>query len=156
MDCVVQHSATRDRRSPPSAGSLPVLLLVAALVASCGPSHRPDLAAWRVAWAAERADLPTADDLEGPDARTVCERLLVSSRTAPKRLLPSPDKALDRAVEQWIDRTGGLAFDCPGAEGDAAAVRSAMQELDEIAAEIEAALRVMGREDGARGMPAGR
>lgn len=153
MDCEVQDSVTRSPRSVRFAGSLCVALLVAGLAASCGPSDRPDPATWRDAWAAERATLPTERDLAGPNARGVCDRLLVSSRTARRRLLPSPDEALDRAVDDWIERVGGLAFDCPGAQGDAGAVHATIHEIDEIAAEVEAALRVMEGSPSARRPP---
>lgn len=147
MERARRHPAHRDGRvavrpGPRELAPLVLAAWLAALAFGCGPAPRPASDAWAKAWAEERASWPGAEELTGPGAQGACERMLVSTRAARGRLLPAPDEVLDRAAEAWIERAGGLAFDCPGAQGDDEAVRAALREMDELAAQIQAALGV--------------
>lgn len=110
--------------------------LVAAAVAGCGDDDRPSDAEWSVEWENEQALVPSADELLD-DGRALCDELVGDYREAMSRLTPTPTESLDDAVEAWVEDAESLVFECPD---DAGEVERRLDDLDVLAAEIDAGL----------------
>lgn len=125
-----------DGRSGRVRNASAIVALASALVA-CGGGDRPATDEWTAAWQRTLAIVPTADEV-GDEGRDLCDQRLGDLRVALDELTPTPDPALDAAVESWSDAALGFVFDCPtsGAE-----VRDRLDELGTLGAEIDAGLR---------------
>lgn len=61
--------------------------------------------------------------------RDACESALATLRADREKLFPTPDKALDIAVTEWIDKAEQLTFDCDEAVyGDEVADLTSVEE----------------------------
>jgi len=121
--------------------SIVITLLLLAANVTCSVRSRPSLESWSQIWKATRARIPARSDFErADDARVLCNRMLVTSKEARSALIPTPDASLDTAVQAWMERVGGLAFDCPSARGETEPFDAAMREIAILDAEIEAGL----------------
>ncbi len=114
------------------------MLVVVVLVAACGSDNpRPSDESWRAVWEGQQALVPTADEViaEGAD---LCGELVGVFRSSRDDLFPTPNDALDAAVETWIADVEGMVFDC---SNDRAILDDQLAELDVLVAEIDAGLR---------------
>jgi hypothetical protein len=84
--------------------------------------------------------LPGVRELEGEEARAACESLLGDLHSARLELLPTPVPLLDQTVQDWVHAAEKLAFECPGARGHEESLLAAIEKLELLAAEIDAAL----------------
>lgn len=113
--------------------------VVATSLASCGPGERPSLAEWEATWEEVQATIPAASSLEDPPATDVCEAVLGELRTQRPRLVPAPDDLVASASTAWIAYAEHVFFGCFG-EGTPEDVAEAYENLDRLAAEVEASL----------------
>jgi hypothetical protein len=114
---------------------LAALALASALVVSCA-NDRPTDAAWQMTWQRERTVVPDAAAfLAG--GRQLCDGLVAELKSTRDELDPTPTEALDDAVDAWVSHAETLAFECTQ---DTDLVASRMNQLDVLAAEIDAGL----------------
>lgn len=107
----------------------------------CGGPARPELRAWRASWEQVRALVPSEREFGSGDAKPRCTALLAGIHEGYAALLPTPDQGLDAAVDAWLQRAEGLAFECPADPAQREALQTAFSELAVLEAEIEAGLR---------------
>jgi hypothetical protein len=111
-------------------------LSVLALIVGCGGDDRPSDADWATEWEREQALVPTSAELvEG--GRTLCDELVGEYRASMTRLTPTPSETLDDAVGAWVDHAESTVFECPQ---DPAMIDQRLDELDVLAAEVDAGL----------------
>ncbi len=113
-----------------------VAVCTVAVAAACGGDDRPSDAEWAGEWASEQAIVPSQDELL-TGGRPLCDELVGEYREAMSRLTPTPSKALDDSVEEWVEEAESLVFECPT---DPAEVESRLDALDVLSAEIDAGL----------------
>ena len=127
---------TRSKQSTIIAGSL-VLMLMAS---GCADSHRPPIEVWEPDWSEATAALPTLAELGSPPSAEVCGDSLGSLRVARGGLIPTPDLALDGAVQAWFDVAQDAMFECPPSNVELPTMTAAYSELAKLEAEVDAAL----------------
>jgi hypothetical protein len=111
---------------------------------ACGGPARPELPAWRATWAQVRALVPDERDFGSGDPQPLCTALLAAIREDYAALVPAPDPSLDAAVEAWLERAEGLAFECPTGPDQRETRQAAFTDLAVLEAEIEAGLNEAG------------
>ena len=119
-------------------------LALCCAVVGCGGPARPELPEWRNRWERVRALVPSEDAFGSGDAESRCTALLAGIRESHAALLPTPDRALDVAVDAWLGRAEGLAFECPAGAEQRELRRTAFSELAVLEAEIDAGLHRAG------------
>jgi hypothetical protein len=122
-------------RGPRSGVTRVVAFTLVAVVTGCSGDDRPGPEAWTDRWEAARELVPAADALHTNGG--TCDRLLGDFRTVLPTLTPTPDDALDGAVDAWVREAESLALDCPT---DRAEIDDRLTELEILADEIDAGL----------------
>ncbi len=112
------------------------LIGLGALLTACSEENRPSDAEWRVVWEERRAEFPDAAAIleEGGE---LCDELVGRLRGDLPELVPTPDEALDAAVEDWIAHAETIAFECPD---DPSELADRFETLDLLSAEVDAGL----------------
>ncbi len=108
------------------------------MVAGCGGDDRPSDAVWRAAWEERRAQVPDADEILRGGSE-LCDELVGRFRSDLSELLPTPDQALDAAVDDWIAHAETIVFDC---SKDPDELADQFDTLDLLAAEVDAGLLI--------------
>ncbi len=117
---------------------LPLLAAVTLVAAGCG-NGRPAVADWQGEWQRVVQAIPTRSAfVAGPD-EDLCADALVIVRGANDDLLPTPDQALDGAVEGWLAQARETFLECPP-RGAAEGFDAAYDRLDALRAEVDAGL----------------
>lgn len=114
-----------------------LLTALLALAAACAES-RPTFDVWKSDWERVSTGIPTRADLESDSSRSTCEEALALVQTSRTTLLPTPDKAIDDTVSDWLGLARGTYFDCPPPEG----FDDAYATLDRLAAEIAVVISI--------------
>lgn len=123
-----------------AAAAIAVTLLASGGTA-CSDTDQPEAATWAAAWADAQDLVPARDSWDaGAPGTEECEAVLVSLRDAKSDLFPAPDDTLATTAEQWFETADGGFFECFGDGDRAAEVDRVYGELDELAAEVDAAL----------------
>jgi hypothetical protein len=78
---------------------------------------------------------------EGPDT-AACETTLAYLRSNRAELLPSPDLAIDDAVNSWFEIAEDAFFECPPESAQMGSFSDAYTELGVLEAEIEVVLQL--------------
>ncbi len=117
-------------------GALACLLLV-----GCG-SDRPAPEDWRAGWEAVTSAIPDEETVSETLAVAVCEQTLAHLRANRTDLLPSPDMAIDDAVNSWFEIAEDAFFECPPANEEISSFAEAYAELMIFEAEIELVLEL--------------
>lgn len=104
---------------------------------ACGGDDRPTVADWQAEWLIDRSLVPTEDQVVS-GGKELCDELVGEFRDEFGGLTPSPVESLDATVEDWVQLTESLVFDCPhDDESDLAHRYAEIQILnDEIVAGI--------------------
>ncbi len=121
-----------------------VILLAAAvliLVAQSGPG-RPIASDWASTWDRAVTAMPTSEDLGDPPDRNLCSHALGELRSIRPDLIPTPDPALDAAVDEWMRVAEDALFECPPASGELPSLASAFDELVRLQAAIDVVLDI--------------
>ncbi len=122
--------------------SLSVALVLTALTTvACGNLSRPSVTDWEPAWEAAVAGVPSQTALGNPPSRQLCDDAVAFLRASEEGLVPTPDRAIDATVEEWLDVAKDAFFECPPASSrmpDFAAVYSELARLEaEVAVVLE-------------------
>ena len=118
-----------------SAGLLAVALCV--VVAACGGGNdRPTDEAWRETWEQKRREIPSVEAFLAGGTE-LCDALVGELRVSLPDLKPTPDEALDDAVQAWVNHAQTIAFECPH---DPSQLAEALALLAILEAEIDAGL----------------
>jgi hypothetical protein len=136
-------SATIEQRTHLLSGALSfsVVLLLVLLAGIACDTQRPRPDQWSRTWAG-RPVLPNAVQLDGQQARSLCEQLLIDARGAREKLLPTPDPQIDETVEAWILRVENLAYECAASPIEPPELRRKREAIQILEAEVEAAMKV--------------
>jgi len=65
-----------------------------------------------------------------------CESLLGAAREARSVVIPTPDSILDDPVQDWIEETESLGFDCPRARGNPEGHTNGVRKIRSLEAQI--------------------
>lgn len=119
-----------------------VVPLLCLMLVACG-GDRPAASEWRATWEAVTAGIPELSIVteDGPDA-AVCETTLAYLRSNRAELLPSPDLAIDDAVNSWFEIAEDAFFECPPESAQMSSFSDAYAELGVLEAEIEIVLQL--------------
>lgn len=122
--------------------------MVTALVAgACGSLSRPSVADWEPVWAAALTGIPSSTALGDPPSRQLCDDAVAFLRSIEDDLSPTPDRAIDATVEEWLDVAKDAFFECPPSSREVPDLATAYRELDRLEAEVAVVLD-MDRSDG--------
>lgn len=122
--------------------SMVLLALVPLVLAGCDAAgNRPDESEWRTVWDQVRADIPDRSELDVADPLPVCQQTLGALRGHQPLLAPSPARAVDAAVEGWMEVADETFFECPPRSGELQGFDEAYQEMARFEREIETGLR---------------
>jgi hypothetical protein len=113
-----------------------VVVAIVAL-ASQGDS-RPSLDDWEAEWRSFAALIPDQDEVTGSDQESLCGAAVGSMRQAEADLVPAPNADLDAAALAWVEFAESVFFECPLRTGDHVGFEAGYEEIDRLAAEIEA------------------
>lgn len=121
---------------------LPALLAMTLAAAACGDS-RPAGGEWQPEWERVVQSIPTQAAFVGGPDEDLCADALVIVRDANDVLLPTPDTALDGAVEAWLAQAREMFLECPP-RGAADGFADGYARLEALRAEVEAGLTRTG------------
>lgn len=116
---------------------LAMVMLAIVPLAACGGDDRPTADEWAATWQARQALVPERSVLEGDDASDVCGTTVGTMRTQFPDLTPTPDAAMQSAVDEWVAHAETIAFEC---SDDPDQLDRQYDELATLAAEVDAAL----------------
>lgn len=86
--------------------------------------------------------IPTAAEIGQPPDAAVCNDGLVLVRSTSGAVQPTPDRAVDQAVREWVGIAEDAFFECPPSSHAVPSFGAAYQELAELEAEVMAALAI--------------
>lgn len=118
-------------------GRAAVLVLAGAVLwAACGGP--PTLAEWEQGWRETYAALPDLQELAVEEPGPVCEDALGMIRTAAAEWAEAPNDDLRDAFVAWSEYAESVFFECPPHDGTGPGFAAAYEEIDRLAAEIDA------------------
>jgi hypothetical protein len=114
-----------------------VLAGIVLWAASGGP---PTVAGWEQGWRETYGALPTLQELAVEDPGPVCDDALGMIRTATAEYTEAPNDDLRDAFLVWSEYAESVFFECPPHDGTGPGFAAAYEEIDRLAAEIDALL----------------
>lgn len=120
-------------------------MVVAALLvvlAGCSSAGRPTVAEWQPAWDQLVDGIPTASEIGQPPDRSLCTQGLGLVRSSQAGLFPTPDRAIDDAVNEWVSVAEDAFFECPPSSSAIPDMDFAYGQLARLEAEISAVLAI--------------
>jgi hypothetical protein len=118
-------------------------MVVAALLvvlAACSSASRPSVAEWQPAWDQLIGGIPTVSEIGQPPDRSLCTRGLGLVRSSQAGLFPTPDRAIDDAVNEWVSVAEDAFFECPPSSSAIPDMDFAYGQLARLEAEVDAVL----------------
>jgi hypothetical protein len=107
---------------------------------ACGNRERPSVSDWRPTWDAIVDRLPSSSELGSPPDQEVCSRALGELRSLSPDLIPTPDLAVEQAVQEWVRVAEEMMFECPPSSDRIPDLESGYAELDRFEAEVDVVL----------------
>jgi hypothetical protein len=111
------------------------------VVAACSGS-RPTVDEWQPSWDQLIGGIPTSAELGRPPDRSLCTEGLGLVRSAQAGLFPTPDRAIDDAVNEWVSVAEDAFFECPPSSRAIPDMDFAYGQLARLEAEITAVLEI--------------
>ena len=112
------------------------------VLAACSSASRPTVADWQPFWEQLAADIPTSSELGQPPDRSICSQGLALVRSSQEDLFPTPDRAIDEAVREWVSVAEDAFFECPPSSSAIPDMDFAYGQLARLEAEIDAVLAI--------------
>jgi hypothetical protein len=120
-----------------------LLLAVGAVLAlSACAASRPSVADWQPGWDLLVGGIPTPAELGTPPDASLCQGALGLVRSAEDDLYPTPDRAIDEAVRNWVATAEDAFFECPPSSAAIPNMDFAYGQLERLEAEIAAVLEL--------------
>ncbi len=116
------------------------LMVGGVAVGGCRGAERSSVAEWTAEWTSVQEVVPDAGDLQRPPRQETCADVLGELRARRSALPPAPDDVVATAADGWFQHAEEMFFDCFEGPDPDAAIRSAYDELERRAAEVDAAL----------------
>ena len=129
------------QRSGTTGGTLLVVLILVVLTA-CSSASRPTVAEWQPAWDQLVGGIPAASELGQPPDRSICSQGLELVRSSQAGLFPTPDRAIDEAVKEWVSVAEDAFFECPPSSRAIPDMDFAYGQLARLEAEVNAVLAI--------------
>lgn len=131
-------------RSAPTRRFGPTRLIVMATImlvttTACG-NARPTADEWVPLWTEMLSAIPSLERLTAADPKPSCDEALAAVRDGQSSLKPTPDRAIDDAVNRWVSVAESTFFQCPPETEDLAGFEGAFEELTRLEAEINTVL----------------
>ena len=131
--------------SPPPLRRFVALLAIAlAFLSSCG-DDRPTVADWRPTWDQVSGAIPNREAVGESPPRDLCFEVLAFLRTNRANLFPTPDLAIDDAVNLWVEIAEDAFFGCPPNNKSVGSFADAYDEMFRLQREIDVVLEMVGQ-----------
>lgn len=121
-----------------------LVVALALLVGACGDQSRPTVASWQPQWQQVVASIPEESALGESPADDVCTGVLATLRDRRPPLTPTPDLAIDDAVQEWFQIAEDAFFECPPRSELIGSFADAYREMSRLEAEINLVLNLNG------------
>lgn len=118
------------------------LVPMVVFVGACRSPSRPSVAEWQPGWDAITDGIPSASEVGDPPDTSVCRAGLVLVRTSQGDLFPTPDRAIDETVTQWVSVAEDAFFECPPSSSAIPDMAFAYGQLARLEAEVAAVLAI--------------
>lgn len=125
---------------------LPLILAVilALLLGACADQSRPSVASWQAQWDEVVASIPQEAAVGEAPADDLCTEVLTTLRKRRPLLTPTPDLAIDDAVQGWFQIAEDAFFECPPRSELIGSFADAYHEMSRLEAEIDLVLGLDG------------
>lgn len=120
--------------------SVLLALVLFLLLGACAEQTRPTVAEWQLNWRAVVASLPEQPAVDEQPEAALCNETLATLRTMRPDLSPTPDRAIDDAVQEWFQIAEDAFFECPPRSGPIGSFADSYAELLRLEAEIDLVL----------------
>ena len=120
--------------------SVVLALVLFLLLGSCADQTRPTVREWQPKWQAALALLPEQPAAGQEPEADLCNETLSTLRSMRPELSPTPDRAIDDAVQEWFQISEDAFFECPPRSGPIGSFADAYAELLRLEAEINLVL----------------
>ena len=100
------------------------------------------MAEWQPTWDALVGGIPTPAELGTPPDGALCQSALGLVRSAEDDLYPTPDRAIDEPVKEWVATAEDAFFECPPSSSAIPDMAFAYGQLQRLEAEIAAVLAI--------------
>lgn len=117
-----------------------MVALMLVFLTACSSASRPTVAEWQPAWDQLVEGIPSASGLGQPPDRAICSQGLGLVRSTQAELFPTPDRAIDEAVKEWVSVAEDAFFECPPSSSAIPDMDFAYGQLARLEAEIGAVL----------------
>lgn len=126
-----------------SVSKLPTIVVVislALLLGSCADQSRPDVTSWQTSWNEVVASIPAQSTVGEEPSNELCTQVLSTLRERRPSLTPTPDLAIDDAVQEWFQIAEDAFFECPPRSEVIGSFAEAYGEMSQLEAEINLVL----------------
>jgi len=123
-------------------GSAVVAAGLLVILAACSSASRPTVAEWQLRWDALVDGIPTSAEIGRPPDQSLCTDGLGLVRSSQAGLFPTPDRAIDDAVNEWVSVAEDAFFECPPSSSAIPDMDFAYGQLARLEAEISVVLDI--------------
>ena len=120
--------------------SVRLALVLLLLLGACAEQTRPPVGEWQPKWRAVLASIPEQPVVDEQPEAALCNDTLATLRTMRPGLSPTPDRAIDDAVQEWFQIAEDAFFECPPRSGPIGSFAESYAELLRLEAEIDLVL----------------
>lgn len=119
-------------------------LILFLMLPACTDRNRPTVEDWQPKWRAALAVLPDPSAIGVEPDGALCNETLAALRSIRPELTPTPDRAIDDAVQEWFQIAEDAFFECPPRSGPIGSFVDAYDELFRLEAEVNLVLGIDG------------
>ena len=121
-----------------------LLVVLALLQGACADQSRPSVASWQAQWDEVVASIPEEAAVGEAPSNDLCTEVLTTLRELRPPLTPTPDLAIDDAVQEWFQIAEDAFFECPPRSELISSFADAYREMSRLEAEINLVLDLDG------------
>ncbi len=133
-------TVVRNNRHSRFRSSALLALVLSLVLSACAEQTRPPVGEWQARWRAVLASIPEQPAVDEQPEAALCNETLATLRTMRPDLSPTPDRAIDDAVQEWFQIAEDAFFECPPRSGPIGSFADAYSELLRLEAEIDLVL----------------